>query len=101
MSKFVSKICPITGSDEITVKYPDPNELVITRRKGLDGKYERVLRSRKEVRGGLIPEVTCPSLEIPKLAKVPSSLERQLMKERKAWCKKRKMVCPIEQIIDR
>jgi hypothetical protein len=99
MSKIVKKICPVTGADEITIEYPDPNELITTQRKELNGKYRRVSRPRKEVRNALIPKITCLSLEFPELAKIPSSLKKQMMKEKKVWCKKRKMVCPIEQII--
>ena len=99
MSKFVKKICPITGSDEIAVMYLDPDELVITQRKGSDGKYRRVMRPRKEVKGGLRPEVICSSAEIPALAKLPLSLRNRLMEEKKVWCKKKNGVCPLEQIV--
>jgi len=94
----ITKICPVTVSDEIIVTHPDPEELVITQRKTTEGKYERVLKPRKEVKGGLLPEVSCPSLGIP-ILDAPSPLGTQLWKEGKAWCAKRKKVCPMEQII--
>ena len=100
MRKTVKKNCPITGSDEITIKFFDPNELVITQRKGSDGKYRRVEKPRKEVRGALRPEVSCPSLGIPPLAEAPA-LTRRLIKEGKAWCKKRRNICPIDEILEK
>lgn len=97
MSKIKRKTCPITGSDEIVITYLDPEELVTTQRKTADGRYERILKPRKEVKNGLSPEVKCPSQGHPTLD-VASSLGIQLMKEGKAWCRKTKQVCPMEQI---
>ncbi len=97
-AKIIRKICPITGVDEITTKFFDPDELVITQRKGSDGKYRRVEKPRKEVRGSLIPEVSCPSLEIPVLAGLSFEVQKKLAEEGKAWCKKRQNICPIEEI---
>jgi len=96
--RIVKKICPVTGSDEIVVTYPDPDELVITQRKDPTGSYKRVLRPRKEVKGGLLPVVACPSLGHPALD-APPSLRLQLLKEEKAWCRKTGKVCPIENIL--
>lgn len=98
MNRVIKKICPITGSDEITVIYLDPEELVTTQRKTIEGKYERVLKPRKEVEGGLSPEVDCPSQGHSALD-LTSPLGTQLWKEGKAWCRKAKKVCPIDQII--
>jgi len=99
-AKIIRKICPITESDEITIKFFDPNELVVTQRKGSDGKYRWVEKPRKEVRGALIPEVSCPSLEIPVLAGLSFEMQEKLAEEGNAWCKKRRNICPIEQISD-
>jgi|SRR3990170_5789474 len=98
MNKIKRKTCPITGSDEIVVTYLDPEELITTQRKATDGKYERVLKPHKEVKGGLLPEVKCPSQGHPAL-NAPQPLGMQLWKEGKAWCRKTKKVCPMEQII--
>ena len=98
MSKVIRKICPITGSDEIVVTYLNPEEPVTTLRKTEEGKYERVLKPRKEVKGGLSPEVACPSQGHPALD-VPSPLGLQLWKEGKVWCRKTRKVCPMEKIL--
>lgn len=98
MSRTVKKTCPITRSDEITITYPDPNELVRTQRKDSNGSYKRVLRPRKEVKGGLSPEVACPSQGHPALD-VSSPLGLQLWKEGKAWCRKTRKVCPMDKIL--
>jgi hypothetical protein len=98
VNRVVKKICPITKLDEITVTYLDPEELVTTQRKTIEGKYERVSRPRKEVRGGLSPEVDCPSQGHPALD-LPTSLGTELMKAKKAWCRKTQQVCAMEQIL--
>lgn len=98
MSKVVRKTCSVTGSDKIVTTYPDPEELVTTQRKTAEGKYERVLKPRKEVKDGLSLEVKCPSQGHPALD-APSPLGMQLLKEGKAWCRKTRKVCPMEQII--
>jgi len=98
MSKVIRKICPITGSDEIVVTYPNPEELITTQRKTIEGRYERVLKPKKEVKGGLLPEVDCPSQGHPALD-LTSPLGIQLWKEGKAWCRKTRKVCPMDQII--
>jgi len=98
MGKTTKKICPVTGSDEITITYHDPDELVITQRKQPDGKYERTSKPRKEVRNALLPEVACPNLKHPALANLPESLQSQLWKEGKAWCMKIGKACPMDQI---
>jgi len=98
MSKVIRKICPITGSDEIVVTYPNPEELITTQRKTIEGRYERVLKPKKEVKGGLLPEVDCPSQGHPALD-LTSPLGTQLWKEGKAWCRKTRKVCPMDQII--
>ena len=100
MSKTLRKTCPITMSDKITVKFFDPNELVMTQRRGLDGKYRRVEKPRKEVRGALIPEVSCPSLGVPPLDEAPSFLKKMIEKG-KAWCTKRHNICPINEILEK
>ena len=92
MNRTVKKICPVTGSDEITVTFPNPEELVMTQRKQPDGKYKRVLRPRKEVKNASLPEVACPNFD-------PKSLYSQLHKEGKVRCIKMGNVCPIDQII--
>lgn len=99
-AKIIRKICPITESYEITIKFFDPNELVVTQRKGSDGKYRQVEKPRKEVRGALRPEVSCPSLEIPVLAGLSFEVQKKLAEEGKAWCKKRRNICSIEQILE-
>jgi hypothetical protein len=98
MNRVVKKICPVTKSDEITITYLNPEELVTTQRKTIEGKYERVSRPRKEVKGGLSPEVNCPSQGHPALD-LPTSLGTELMKAKKAWCRKTQQVCPMEQIL--
>ncbi len=98
MSKTVKKICPITKLDEITIVYPDVEELIVTQRKDSNGNYKRVLRPKKEVNGGLSPEVACPSQGHP-LIDVPSPLGLQLWKEGKVWCRKTRRVCPMEKIL--
>jgi len=98
MSRTAKKICPITKSDEIIVTYLNPEELVTTQRKTIEGKYERVLKPRKEVKTPSI-EVNCPSQGHPALDVSPSSLGLQLWKGGKAWCRKTQKVCPMEQII--
>jgi len=98
LSKTVKKKCPITGLDEIVVTYPNPNELVATLRKTEEGKYIQILKPRKEVKGGLSLEVSCPSQGHPALD-VSSPLGLQLWKEEKAWCRKTRKVCPIEKIL--
>jgi len=99
MSKIVKKICPVTGSDEITVTYPDPEELVISQRKTKEGKYERVLKPRKQVANGLKPTFSCPQLKHPLMANLPKTLAEQLFKEKRSWCKKIEKTCPTDQII--
>ena len=97
MSKIVKKLCPVTGSDEITVTYCDPEER-ITSKKFKNGKYERVLKPRKQVATGLKPEFSCPQLKHPLLANLPKPLADQLFEEEKTWCSKIKKPCPSEQI---
>lgn len=82
MSKTVKKICPVTGLDEITVTYFDPEELVMTQRKK-DGKYKRVLKPRKQVANALTPAFTCPQLKHPIMANLPKPLADQLFNEEK------------------
>jgi hypothetical protein len=98
LSEVVKKTCPVTKSDVIVITYPNPEELVVTQRKTTEGKYEKVMKARKEVKGALLPEVACPSQGHPAID-APSSIGIQLMKEGKAWCRKTKRVCPMEQII--
>jgi hypothetical protein len=100
MSKIIKRICPLTGSDEITIKFFDPDELVTTQRKGSDGKYGRVEKPRKEVRGGLRPEVSCPSLDLPVLAGFSLEEQNRLAEEGKSWCKKRQEICPTGEITE-
>ncbi len=57
MSRIAKKICPVTMSDEIIVIHPDPEELVVTQRKTVEGKFERVLRPRKEVKHDYCPRL--------------------------------------------
>jgi hypothetical protein len=97
MSVIKKKTCPITCSDEIVVTFPNPNELVSTQRKTSDGKYERVLKPRKEVKKALLPDVRCPSLGHPVLH-APRPLGKQLWKKGISWCKKTRKECPIEQV---
>jgi hypothetical protein len=98
MSTVKRKTCPVTGSDEIVVTFLNPEELIVTQRKAPDGKYERVLKPRKEIKGGLLPEVRCPSQGHPALH-APQTLGMQLWKEGRAWCRKTKKECPMDDII--
>jgi hypothetical protein len=97
VSKTVKKNCPITGSDEITIKFLDPDELVQTQRKDSDGKYRQVLKPRKEIKTPLT-EISCTSLEMPVLAGFTWEEQRKLTEEGKTWCKKRREICSIKQI---
>jgi len=99
ISKIVKKICPVTGSDEITVTYFDPEESVMSQRKSKDGKYERVLKPRKQVANGLKPRFSCPQLKHPLMVNLPKPLADQLYKEEKGWCSKLRKTCPTDQII--
>ena len=99
MRKTLKMICPVTGTDEITVTYFDPEEKVVSQRKLKDGKYERVLKPRKQVQNGLKPEFSCLQLKHPLIANLPESLADQLYKEEKGWCNKIKKPCPSDQII--
>jgi hypothetical protein len=99
MSKIVKKYCPVTGSDEITVTYPNPEEMVVPRRKTKEGKYERVLKPRKQVANGLKPTFSCPQLKHPLMADLPRSFAEQLVKEKRSWCVKIEKTCPTDQII--
>jgi hypothetical protein len=56
------------------------------------------MKPRKEVKGGLLPEINCPSQGHP-LLDATEPLRLQLWNERKAWCRKTRKVCPIEEII--
>jgi hypothetical protein len=98
LNKVVRKTCPITKSDVIVITYPDPEELVLSLRKTTEGKYEKVMKPQKEVKGGLLPRVDCPS-QGHSAIDMTSDEGIQLMKEGKAWCRKTKKICPIEQII--
>lgn len=99
MNRVEHKICPLTCSDEITIKYPDPNELVLTQRKTSEGKYEKVMRPRREVKNGLLPQISCPSLGHP-LLDAPKPLSTQLHEDRQGFCRKTVNVCPIDKILD-
>jgi hypothetical protein len=99
VSKLVKKICPVTGSDEIIVMYFDPEELVTSQRKLNDGKYELILKPRKQVINRLKPTFSCAQLEHPLMANLPKPLADQLYKEEKGWCNKIKKTCPTGQII--
>jgi len=88
MSEMVKKICAITSSDEITITYPDPKELVMTQRKDSNGSYKRVLRSRKEVKKAILPRFSCPSLKHPLVANLLESLRNLLLRDDKSWCAK-------------
>jgi len=99
MSKTVKKICPVTGSDEITVTHFDPEELVMSQRKRKGDKYERVLKPKKQVTNGLKPTFSCPHLKHPLMANLPKPLVDQIWKEEKGWCDKIQKVCPTDQII--
>ena len=98
MSKIVKKMCPVTGLDEVTVTYFDPEELVVTQRKK-DGKYERVLKPRKQVANALTPTISCPQMKHPSIADLPKQLTDQLLNETKVWCSRIKKPCPSDQII--
>lgn len=78
------KICPITGSDEIIIHFIEPEVLVLTQRKNKDGKYEKVMKPRKEVKNALLPRVSCAS-QGHTLVDVPEPLRTQLWNERKVW----------------
>ena len=87
--------CPV-GLEEITIEILDLDELILTRKRGPDGKYRQV--PRKEAKYPKY-EVSCPSLEIPYLADLPPTLRESLVEEGRWWCKKRQAVCPHEQFI--
>ncbi|MCK4478285.1 hypothetical protein KAU88_07145 [Candidatus Bathyarchaeota archaeon] len=97
MSRTVKKTCPITSSDEITITYPDPNELVMTQRKDSNGSYKRVLRPRKEVKNATLPRFSCPSLKHPLVANLPESLSTQLLRDEKSWCAKIGKPCVMDE----
>jgi len=99
MSKTLKMICPVTGTDEITVTYFDPEERIISKKKTKDGKYKQILKPRKQVTNGLTPEFSCPQLKHPLLADLPKHLANQLHEEEKGWCNKIKKSCPSDQII--
>ena len=98
MSNVVRKTCPVTLSDIIVITYPDPKEQVLTQRKNSEGKYEKVLRPQKEVKHGLIPRISCPSLGHPAIH-APHTLGKELWEKGISWCKKTKKECPMEQIL--
>ena len=89
MDKSVKIKCPI-GSEEITVEFLDPEELITTRRRTPDGRY--MLVPRKETEYPKF-EVSCPNFEAPQLADLPLSLKEILTNEGRLWCKKRRDVC--------
>ena len=101
MSKTVKNLCPVTGSDEITIEFPDPNELVITQRKGPNGKYRRDMRPRKEVKNALLPIISCPNMILPLSADISQALMDRLMAEGNIWCKKIRKACPTEEILEK
>jgi hypothetical protein len=86
MVKTGKKICPVTNIDEITITYPDPQELVITQRKDSNGNYKRVSRPRRDVKKATLPRFSCPSLKHPLVANLPESLRKQLLTDEKSWC---------------
>jgi hypothetical protein len=96
MSKTVKKICPVTKMDEITIVYPDVEELVITQRKDSEGNYKRVLRPRKEVKNATLPMFSCPSLRHPLIANLPKSISKQLFEDEKSWCARIEKPCPMD-----
>ncbi len=96
LSKVIKKACPVTKSN-IIITYPDPEELVLTQRKSSEGVYEKVLRPRKEVKGGLSPTVECLNMGHPAID-IASPLGIELWKEGKVWCRKIKKECPTERI---
>ena len=97
MSKTVKKICPITNLDEITIVYPDVEELVMTQRKDSNGNYKRVLRPRKEMKNATLPMFSCPSLKHPLIANLPESIAHQLFKDEKSWCSRIKKPCLMDE----
>jgi len=98
LDRAIKKTCPVTKSDIIIITYPDPEELVLTQRKSSEGRYAKVLSPRKEVKDGLLPTVDCLNQGHPAID-ITSPLGIKLWKEGKAWCRKIKKECPIEQIL--
>jgi len=47
MSETIKKICPVTGDEEITIKYFDPHEQVSTMQKTKDGEYKKDTETTK------------------------------------------------------
>ena len=93
--KTIKTKCPI-GFEEIKIKILDPDELILTRKRGPDGKYRQI--PRKETKYPKY-EVSCPSLETPHLADLSPTLKESLVEEGRWWCKKRQAVCPREQFM--
>ena len=59
--------CPLAFK-EITIEILDPNELILTKKRGSGGKYRQI--PRKETKYSKY-EISCPSLETPHLADLP------------------------------
>ena len=94
-NKIVKTKCPLC-LDEITIEILDPDELILTRKRGLDEKYRHIPRKETKYPKYLI---SCPSLETPHLADLSSTLRESLVEEGRWWCKKKKAVCPHEHFI--
>lgn len=88
MKKVIHDQCPM-GLEEVTFTFDDPDEQVQTIRK-IDGQYKRALRPRREVRGAMNIEISCPAVDRtkPMIDLNPPNL----------WCKKRNDICPIYEI---
>ena len=80
--------CTLTTA-EVTFALSDPNELVLTQRK-IDGRYQKVLKPRKEVKGSLNIRIDCREID---RSKPTTSYDPP-----NPWCKKRNNACPIYEI---
>lgn len=88
MKKVIRDQC-LMALEEVTFTFDDPDEQVWTIRK-IDGRYQRVLRPRREVRGSMNIEIYCPAVDRtkPMIGLTPPNPR----------CKKRDDICPIYEI---
>lgn len=88
--------CPVTSSDEVVITYLDPDELVMTQHKTSDGKFEKVMKPRRDVKKGLLPNAKCSNFKHPLCTNLPEPTKMQMQKEGKIWCVKIGERCPLE-----
>ena len=80
MDKTLKKVCPVTGTDEISITFTDSKE--------------------RDASKDTTPEYSCSQMRHPLMANLPTALADQLHKKRKMWCLKIKKPCPSEQIYE-